>query len=55
VVRVTDGAFKKCQAGELKVGDKIKLAVFDADPVPQDMGREVVEVPRVFYAFEPVK
>ncbi len=43
------------QAGELKTGDKVKLAVFDVDPVPQDMGREVVEIPRVFYAFEPVK
>ncbi len=43
------------QAGELKPGDKIKLAVFEVDPVPQDMGREVVEMPRVFYAFEPVK
>ncbi len=44
-----------CQAGELKAGDKVKLSVFDVDPVPQDMGREVVEMPRVFYAFEPVK
>jgi hypothetical protein len=55
VVRATDRAFKNCQAGELKAGDKVKLAVFDVDPVPQDMGREVVEVSRGFYAFEPVK
>ena len=34
-----------CQAGELKAGDQVKLAVFDVDPVPQDMGREVVEIP----------
>jgi len=44
-----------CKEGELKSGDKVKLAVFDVDPVPQEMGREVVMVPRVFYAFEPVK
>lgn len=44
-----------CTAGELKSGDKVKLAVFDVDPVPQEVGREVVEMSRVFYAFEPVK
>jgi len=44
-----------CKEGELKTGDTVKLAVFDVDPVPQEVGREVVEVPRVFYAFEPVK
>lgn len=44
-----------CKEGELKPGDKVKLAVFDVDPVPQEVGREVVEMPRVFYAFEPVK
>jgi uncharacterized OB-fold protein len=44
-----------CKAGELKSGDKVKLVVFDVDPVPQEFGREVVEMPRVFYAFEPVK
>jgi len=44
-----------CKEGELKSDDKVKLAVFDVDPVPQEMGREVVLVPRVFYAFEPVK
>ena len=44
-----------CKEGELKSGDKVKLAVFDVDPVPQEVGREVVEMPRVFYAFEPVK
>jgi uncharacterized OB-fold protein len=43
------------KAGELKAGDKVKLAVFDVDPVPQEVGRNVVEMPRVFYAFEPVK
>jgi uncharacterized OB-fold protein len=42
-----------CEAGQLQVGGKVKLTVFDVDPVPQEMGREVVEVPRVFFAFEP--
>jgi hypothetical protein len=31
------------------------LTVFDVDPVPQEVGREIVEIQRVFYAFEPVK
>jgi uncharacterized protein len=44
-----------CKEGELKEGDKVKLAVFDIDPVPQEFGRETIEMPRVFYAFEPVK
>lgn len=44
-----------CKEGELKAGDTVKLAVFDVDPVPQEVGREVVNVPRVFYAFEPAK
>jgi uncharacterized protein len=44
-----------CKEGELKAGDQVKLAVFDVDPVPQEVGREVIEMPRVFYAFEPVK
>ncbi|MBI4963037.1 MAG: hypothetical protein HY913_07170 [Desulfomonile tiedjei] len=44
-----------CKEGELKPGDTVKLAVFDVDPVPQEVGREVVEIPRVFYAFEPAK
>lgn len=28
-----------CQQGELKPGDKVKLAVFDVDTVPQETGR----------------
>jgi uncharacterized protein len=44
-----------CQAGELKSGDTVKLSVFDVDPVPQEVGRDTVMMPRVFYAFEPVK
>jgi hypothetical protein len=43
-----------CKEGELKAGDKVRLTVFDIDPVPQEVGREVVQVPRVFFAFEPV-
>jgi uncharacterized OB-fold protein len=43
-----------CKEGELKAGDEVRLTVFDVDPVPQEMGREVVEMPRVFFAFEPV-
>ncbi|MEJ2716181.1 MAG: zinc ribbon domain-containing protein [Deltaproteobacteria bacterium] len=43
-----------CKEGELKVGDEVRLTVFDVDPIPQEVGREVVEVPRVFFAFEPV-
>jgi len=44
-----------CKEGELKAGDQVKLSVFEVDPVPQEVGREVVEIPRVFYAFEPLK
>ena len=44
-----------CGQGELKVGDQVKVTVFDIDPVPQEVGRETVEMPRVFFAFEPVK
>ncbi|MEJ2715973.1 MAG: zinc ribbon domain-containing protein [Deltaproteobacteria bacterium] len=44
-----------CSEGELKADDQVKLVVFDVDPVPQEVGREVVQVSRVSYAFEPVK
>jgi hypothetical protein len=44
-----------CKQGEVNSGDKVRLAVFDVSPVPQEMGREVVEIPRVFFAFEPAK
>ncbi len=44
-----------CKQDELHEGDQVRLSVFDVDPVPQEMGKEVVEVPRVFFAFEPVK
>jgi uncharacterized OB-fold protein len=45
-----------CQTGELKEGDRVKMAVFPVDPVPVDGKRgEFVEMERVFYAFEKVK
>jgi uncharacterized OB-fold protein len=44
-----------CNEGQLKAGDKVKLFVFDVESVPQETGREVVEISRVCYAFEPVK
>lgn len=44
-----------CKEGEIKSGDKVRLSVFDVDPVPQEFGREVIEMPRVGYAFEPLR
>jgi uncharacterized OB-fold protein len=41
--------------GELKEGDRVRLHVFKVPPVPMEKGREVVEVERYYYAFEPVK
>jgi uncharacterized OB-fold protein len=49
-VRITN-----CKEGELNVGDPVKLAVFEIDPVPQEKRGGVVELPRVFFAFEPAK
>ncbi|MBM4327790.1 MAG: hypothetical protein FJ118_11580 [Deltaproteobacteria bacterium] len=43
-----------CAEGQLKVGDKVRVAVFDVDPVPQEVKGGIQEIPRVFYAFEPV-
>ena len=44
-----------CQAGELKTGDRVKLAVFPVDPLPVD-GRkgQIIEQERVFFAFEKI-
>lgn len=44
-----------CKPGALEPGDKVKLAVFDVEPFPADFGRETVEIPRVYFAFEPVE
>jgi uncharacterized OB-fold protein len=43
-----------CKEGQLKARDRVRLTVFNVAPVPQEVGRETVEMPRVFYAFEPV-
>lgn len=42
-----------CKQGQLKPGDQVKLAIFEVEPVPQEIGREIVYADRVFYAFEP--
>ncbi|MGQ9652540.1 MAG: Zn-ribbon domain-containing OB-fold protein [Thermodesulfobacteriota bacterium] len=39
--------------GQLKEGDRVKLHVFPAPPVPMEKGREVINVQRVYFAFEP--
>ncbi len=44
-----------CKVGQLKEGDEVRLCVFPVDSVPIQVGREVVQKERVFYAFEPVK
>lgn len=44
-----------CKVGQLKEGDEVQLYVFPVDPVPIQVGKEVVLKDRVFYAFEPVK
>jgi hypothetical protein len=42
-----------CKVGQLKEGDEVKLHVFPVDPVPIQVGREVVLKDRVYFAFEP--
>jgi len=42
-----------CKVGQLKEGDEVRLRVFPVDPVPIQIGREVVQKDRVFFAFEP--
>ena len=44
-----------CKVGQLKEGDEVQLYVFPVDPVPVQVGRQVIQRDRVFYAFEPVK
>jgi len=44
-----------CRVGQLKEGDEVKLCVFPVDPVPIQIGKNVILSERVFYAFEPVK
>ena len=44
-----------CKEGQLKEGDEVQLVVFDVPPMIVEKKGEMVEVARVFYAFEPVK
>ncbi len=44
-----------CKVGQLKEGDEVKLYVFPVDPVPIQVGREVIQKDRVYFAFEPSK
>ena len=46
-----------CQVGELVEGDRVRMAVFPVEPIPADGPRpgEIIEHPRVFFAFEKVK
>jgi hypothetical protein len=39
--------------GQLREGDRVKIHVFPVPPVPMEKGREVVNVERVYFAFEP--
>lgn len=43
-----------CRVGELREGDRVRMAVFPIEPVPADGPRpgEIVEHERVFFAFE---
>ena len=43
-----------CEAGQLKEGDEVQLAVYDVPPMVLDTREGPKEVPRVFFAFEPV-
>lgn len=44
-----------CKVGQLQEGDEVKLYVFPVDPVPIQIGKDVISKDRVFYAFEPLK
>ena len=45
-----------CQAGQLKRGDEVQLAVFDIPPTPIEKGKAgTIMAERVFFAFEPKK
>lgn len=43
-----------CEAGKLKEGDEVQLVVYDVPPMILDVKGGIREVPRVFFAFEPV-
>lgn len=42
------------RVGQLKEGDRVRLHVFPVPPVPMEKGRDLVQVERVYYAFEPI-
>jgi len=44
-----------CQVGQLKEGDEVQLTVYDIPPMIIEKREGMVESPRVFFAFEPVK
>jgi len=44
-----------CTEGQLEEGDEVQFAVFDVPPMIIEKKGVMTEVPRVFYAFEPVK
>ncbi|MBI4295490.1 MAG: hypothetical protein HY667_00085 [Chloroflexi bacterium] len=44
-----------CEAGKLKEGDDVQLVVYEVPPMVLDVKGGSREVPRVFFAFEPVK
>ncbi len=43
-----------CPAGKLKEGDEVQLVVYDVPPMWLDTREGPKEIPRVFFAFEPV-
>jgi uncharacterized protein len=44
-----------CQAGQLKIGDEVRLVTFEVPAHPIDVKKESKICERVYYAFEPVK
>jgi uncharacterized OB-fold protein len=45
-----------CQAGQLKRGDEVQLAIFNIPPTPIEKGKAgTIMAERVFFAFEPKK
>jgi len=38
---------------DIRKGDKVKLKVFDVSSIPAEIGREKINIDRVYFAFEP--
>ncbi len=38
---------------DIRKGDKVKLKVFDVPSIPAEIGREKINIDRVYFAFEP--